>query len=90
MEKRKQRIFGIKIISLPSLKINTMRTISQKYFERLVKSADEIQSCGEWDYIILIKNGKERKFPISLWNEYTDRITQKYIRNKEKNFFNYY
>lgn len=66
-----------------------MKPISQQYFRKLVNGADEIEVCGQWDYIIIKKNGKERKFPISLWNEYQDYLTSKIVRNKEKNFFNY-
>ena len=65
-----------------------MKLISQKYFERLVKSADEVLVFPP-DYVVLIEDGKVRKYPLSLWNEYEDKLTNKIIRNKEKNFFHY-
>ena len=61
-----------------------MRKISLKYFQKLYNSADELQVCGEWDYFILVKNGKERKLPLSLLKEYEDNILKKYNKNSEK------
>ena len=58
-----------------------MKTLSLKTFQRYLNSADSMTACGNEDFIILIKNGKERKFPISLFDEHIKSIKEKYKTN---------
>jgi hypothetical protein len=58
-----------------------MRKLSQKTFERYLNAADTSIACGNEDFITLIKNGKERKFPKSYLDQYIKSIKEKYKIN---------
>ena len=55
-----------------------MKTLSLKTFQRYLRAADCIITCGSDDFIILIKNGKERKFPKSYFNAHVEEIRKKF------------
>jgi hypothetical protein len=51
------------------------KTMSLKTFERLLKNADEWYIRG--DFITIVKDGKERKLPRKLFEQYVESIIQK-------------
>ena len=55
-----------------------MKTLSLKTFQRYLNAADTISGRGIDDFIVLTKNGKERKFPKSLFEEHIKLTTEKY------------
>jgi len=57
-----------------------MKKLSLKTFQRYLNSADSTITCGN-EVILLLKNGKERKFPKSYLKEHVEEIKKKYKTN---------
>jgi len=56
-----------------------MKTLSLKTFQRYLRAADSWTICGNEDFITLIKDGKERKFPVSFFDKHIKSIREKYL-----------
>ena len=63
-----------------------MKKLSLKTFQRYLNAADSMSGRGIDDFIILTKNGKERKFPVSLFDEHIKSIKEKYKTNQNEKF----